>query len=123
MKNEIKININISSPGNIKLFNDNYISQNLKENIIELYINNIKYNFQNNFQIEKKGEYIIILKFKNQVKSCKDMFAENEYINSIDLSYFDFEKVTDMSKMFYKCKILKSINLSSVKTKKVIVMK
>ena len=92
MKNEIKININISDPKNIKLFNDNYISQNLKENIIELYINNIKYNFQNNFKIEKKGENIIILKFKNQVKSCKDMFSGNKCINSIDLSSFDILK-------------------------------
>ena len=59
----------------------------------------------------------VVLKFNNEIKSCKKMFNGITSVTSIDLSKFDFSKVTDMSYMFNGCTILESINFGNSKTK------
>ena len=46
------------------------------------------------------------------------MFAKGSSLESIDLSKFNADKVTDMSYMFYDCSSLESIDLTKYNTDK-----
>ena len=56
----------------------------------------------------------VVLKFNNKIKSCNKIFYGITSITSIDLSKFDFSKVTDMSYMFRGCTNLESINFGNI---------
>ena len=86
---------------------------------IELYINNIKHNFNTHIKAEKEGIYDIKLKFFHKHKDCSDMFSNCENIIFIDLSFFDSSNITDTSYMFANCKNLEKIDFSSFDTKNV----
>ena len=56
------------------------------------------------------------------ISSFKEMFKEIKNIISIDLSYFDTSKITDMYGMFNDCSLLQFINFTNIDTSSVINM-
>ena len=60
--------------------------------------------------------YRITLKFNTRFNSTKNLFKDLTCTTEIDLSKFDFSEVTDMSYMFYGCKILKNITFGNINT-------
>ena len=60
--------------------------------------------------------YNIILKFNFQALTCKNMFKGLTSIIEIDLSNFDFSRVTDISFMFSGCLNLKNITFGNINT-------
>ena len=94
----------------------------LNESNVELYINGKKYNYQKYFKPEKEGIYLVILKINKRIKNCCGMFWSCKNIINIDLSSFNTKNVTNMHAIFASCKNLKNINLSSFNTKNVISM-
>jgi surface protein len=150
MKNEIllTININKNDIGQIIYFfdNTNIVSP-------EIFINDVKYDKKAYFIPEKEGIYNIKLKFNYHFYNCKRLFTNCYKIENIDLSSFDIEKVTttqlmfnecenlkyvkfskffsfynsenltNMSFMFYRCRNLKDLDLSSFNTKNVTTMR
>ena len=57
----------------IEHFHDNL--KELNELNTQLYINNNKEKYKKYFELKKEGEYIIKLKFDNNIKDCSHMFA------------------------------------------------
>ena len=99
------------------------IKELLKDNNIEIYINNNKMDeCKKYFQPEKEGEYEIKINFHKKMEDCSYMFSGCRNIISIDLFFFDSSEVTNMKYMFGKCFYLEEINLGNLNTDNVINM-
>ena len=59
----------------------------------------------------------VILKFNTQITTCEKMFYGIKNITKIDLSKFDFSKVTNMAHMFHGCTNLATIQFGDINTK------
>jgi len=108
-------NTNYIDNHNIKKTHDNL--KELNKSNVKLYINEEEYEYNKFFFPKKCGINIIKLKFDTQIEDCSYMFYNCRNIVSIDLSSFDFKKVTDMSNMFSECYNLKNVDLSFLDTK------
>ena len=86
---------------------------------IEIYLNNVKQN-----SIEK-SYYLpydlnnVTLIFEEGIDSCENMFKDLINLKEIDLSNFDFSKVTKMNYMFRNCNNLEKINFGKINTSSV----
>ena len=101
---------------------EKHLHDNLKElnsTNVDLYINNIKYDFKKFFTPDKEGEYSIKLKFKKKLKDCSFMFARCKNIIKIDFKSFVTNEAVDMKYMFSGCTKMQSLDLSSFNTTKV----
>ena len=109
----------------------NKSNQKFYEENLKVYINgvkNVKNTYNNFFSPKKSGLYTIILKFNLNLTDCSYMFNINydyyknriNLIKSINLSSFKSKNVTTMRNMFAGCKnLLKIIFPSSFDTKSV----
>jgi len=90
--------------------------KNIKENNIEIYINNkiIKFNYK--YKSNETGNISVKFKFNQLLQNTCSMFDGCKSLVSIDLSSFDSTNIHDMSFMFCQCQSLKSLNLSSLNT-------
>ncbi len=102
---------------NVKRYHD-YLKE-LNENNVNLYIDDKKYNYQKYFIFNKEGEHYIKLELQTKIKDCSFMFFGCKNIISIDLSSFDSSETTNMSGMFSCCHNLTSLNISNLNTEKV----
>ena len=119
--------------------------QELNDKNTELYINNIKYEYNKYFIPKIKGNYKIKLIFNINLTDSSYMFAccdnilqinfisfNTKYtrtmnsmffgfknVNNLDLSSFDTKNVANMSWMFAYCNSLRNLDLSSFDTKNV----
>ena len=90
----------------------------------ELYIdNNIQKEFSKFFKPSKTGEYTIKLVIKTKITNCNNMFYNCKNITSVDLTSFDSSEVTDTSGMFRRCFHLKEIIFGDFNTENVTNMK
>jgi surface protein len=105
-----QISFIIEGIGEQKLLGDNAIMPN------EIIINDITQEINDNYFNMNKSLNNIIIRWNIPLTTCKDMFVNLNSMTFIDLSNFDFSKVTDMSGMFYGCNKLKSINFQNVNT-------
>ena len=71
---------------------------------------------------KKEGLYSLKLELNIKMENCSYMFFDCKNIIHIDLSSFDTTNITNMSKMFYKCTNLKYIDFTYFSTKNVIDM-
>ena len=90
--------------------NKNSLFDELNNNKIELYINNIKNEYKKYFKLNKEGEYEIKLKFNYNLINCDYMFANCENIIKINFISFNTKYVKSMKYMFHRCINLKYIN-------------
>ena len=134
IKNEIKIQLKINKDDINKeiYFLDNTDGDeasrcthhdNLKElNELntELYINYEKYKYKKCFIPKEEGIYSILLKLNITIKDCSFMFFGCKNIIDLDLSSFYFKNITNMFYMFLGCTSLKSLpDISKWDTKNV----
>ena len=63
-----------------------------------------------------EGENNVTLIFSGQLSTCDTMFYGLTNILEIDLSDFDFSKVTSINNMFRDCSYLKKINFGNINT-------
>ena len=127
--NKVDVNKKIYFLGNIekedyedKVKNKNSYKNNFQEfneRNTRLFIDNQYEKFAKYFIPKTNGTYTIKLVFILNIKSCRSMFYNCKNITAIDLSSFNSQNVTDMSKMFYGCSYLININLSNINTQKV----
>ena len=97
--------------------------QDLKDTYIELYVNNIKYiyNENRNFSDEILNIKIII---KEKITEGMNIFSTcNNYLKSVNLKSFDASNITNMDSMFSNCQKIESLDLSNFDTKNVIYMR
>ena len=104
---------------NINSQRDDCDLKELNESNTELFINEKKYDYKSFFIPEKEGIYEIQLNIKILMKNCCCLFFGLKNLQSLDLSSFNTQNVTNMSYMFYKCNNLQSLDLSSFNTQKV----
>ena len=127
----IKVKVNEEDINNEIYFLNNYEDygkdfqplDELNKSNTELFINKIKYEYNNYFIPKETGIYSIELKLKNNIKDCSCLFFRCNNIVDIDLSSFDSKEVTNMKYMFAKCENLSNINLSHFNTKNVTCMR
>ena len=117
-KNEVnpdknKITLIVNGKGQKQIYNINIIKPDIaiinNNEPISIMDNNME-----SFTLDQ-DENTIILKWRNLLTSCKEMFKDIDDIISIDFSYFDTSKVTEMTSMFYNSKA-KSINFNNFNT-------
>ena len=115
--NEIKMTLHVNYNGinsAIYALTDNQILSENSNN--ELYINNKKHKFKEAFIPKKEGDCRVLIKLKNDVTNCSNLFSSfnnpGSYcsITHLDLSNFITYNITDMSYMFKECNI-PNINL------------
>ena len=115
-KNEIKLILKIEKGDLVKKIPFFYCGEAKDEfngNNIDIYINNVKYNFHNEKYFYNEGLYYIKLIFKNNIQNCSKLFYNCKNIINIDLSNFNSTKVKNMSSMFEECRNLINIDFSN----------
>ena len=125
INNEIKIEMKINKEDINKniYFLDNsvfnsYLNE-LNDSNTELFINEKKFKYEKYFIPEKEGIYTINIKLKIFIKDCSHMFYNCKNIINIDLSSFSSKDIINTSYMFYECNNIEKINLDSFETKNV----
>ena len=93
--------------------------RNINEDNIDIYINNKKIKFNYKYESNEMGLIKVKYKFNKLLTSTSYMFCSCFSLQSIDLSSFNTDNVTNMSDMFFGCSSLKSIHLSSLNTNNV----
>ena len=71
------------------------------------------------YKFNKEGLYYFYITRNHLITDMRRMFYKCSLLKKINLSSFNTSKVTNMSHMFYGCKSLKEINLSPFNTSKV----
>jgi len=114
---DFKLDINDWDNESKKLYEKT--KRNINENNIEIYINNKKIKFNYKYENEEIGKIKVKFTFKKLLASTSYMFYECSSLESIDLSSFNTNNVTNMKYMFYDCFSLKSIDLTLFNTNNV----
>ena len=110
----------INNPEKKELYEE--AKNNINEKNIEIYINNKKMEFDNIYDSNENGLINVKFKFNKLLTSIGWMFLGCSSLETIDLSSFKTNNVSDMEYMFSDCSSLKSIDLSSFNTNNVINM-
>ena len=100
-----------------KLYNE--AKNNINENNIDIYINNKKIKFNYKYESNEIGRIKVKFKFNKLLTSTGWMFFGCKSLESVDLSSFNSNNVINMSFMFYHCDSLELIDLSSFNTSNV----
>ena len=110
----------IEIEGNLrkKIINIEKIDKKMNE-YCEIYVNNIKIEFNEYYNFPKNGVYSIKYKFSKLLSSTREIFFKCYDIKSLDLSSFNTQNVIYMSGMFRGCNSLTNLNLSSFNTQNV----
>ena len=128
-RNEIIISLNLiyqskKKKNDVYFLSEEFNKDNnnkINESNTEISINNEKIDFKKNFRPKEEGLYIIKIKFKDiNLVNCYKMFYMCKYINKIDLSSFNSCNITNMSFMFSDCTNLTIINISHFNAEKVL---
>ena len=88
-------------------------------NDFTILINDEIYESKEYFRPKKEGIYQIKIFINNIINDCFGLFYYCKKIKTIDLSSFETKNVVNMSNMFYGCSKLANIDLSSFNTKNV----
>ena len=110
----------------IPIMNYNHEAQyiNLKEikDFCSMFLNEkrIPFNFEYNFP--KEGKYNFRFKYKFALNNTSNMFFGCKTLISLDLSSFDTKHVKNMSCMFFGCTNLENLNISKFNTSQVTYM-
>ena len=116
----------ISLPKNYKNKKGNnvyYINPNFEEindSNVEIYINENKEAYKNWIKPDNIRFFIIKIKFNNLLTNCHKMFFKCRDITKIDLSSFNTNNITNMSYMFQNCATLTNVNLSQLNVNNVL---
>ena len=89
------------------------INKNIFEENIELFINGKKMKFDYIYKNIESKEINVKFKFKKKIENTSFMFYNCKYLKSIDLSSFNTSNVKKMYSMFSGCSSLNSIDFSS----------
>ena len=99
------------------------ILKELNDSNTKLFINNKEFKFEKYFEPKKEGIYKIKLLFNFYITNCDFMFYNCRNLINLDLSSFCTKEVTSMLGMFFGCSSLTFIDLSGFNTSKVKTMK
>ena len=122
-KNEIILRVEITENDlhkKIYYFTENkdYLDE-INNTNVNIEINGKKNEFLRYFKPTNKGIITIKITINLSIKNCRYMFYNCKKIKSIDLSSFDSKNVEDMSNMFFYCQNLENIDFFSFDTKNV----
>ena len=102
-------------------FDDKLANEKQIKNV-EIFINGTNIGFSYDYKFYKNGNYSIVYKFKEPLKSAAYLFSFCDSIVSLDLSHFNSNYINDTSYMFYFCDSLRFINFSNFNTQNVVNM-
>ena len=132
-KNEISLSLKVYKKDITKkvhfLFNSDSIEEEvdilkeLNDSNTKLFINDKEFKYEKFFEPEKEGIYKVKLIFNFYMTNCNYMFYNCRNILDLDLSSFCTKEVTSMLGMFFGCSSLTFIDLTGFNTSKVKTMK
>ena len=99
--------------------NESDCSEEINESTTSIYVNGKEEKFKHYFKPDKNRFYILKIKFNKLLTSCHKLFYNCKNINKIDLSSFNVINIKNTSYMFYNCSNLTNINLSSLNAENV----
>lgn len=85
-------------------------------NMVDAKITNVTNLFTNNYRNDCLQD---LLSLCTDITNANKMFYKCNLLQSLDLSGFNTSNITDMGSMFYECKGLKTLNLGDFNTSKV----
>ena len=86
----------------------------------EIYINEVKVQFDNTYTFEfDSGENTIKVIYNNPPETLQNMFKSCNRISKVDFSNFDTTNVKSMLMMFQNCEYLEYVNMNGAKTSSV----
>ena len=94
--------------------------KNLNDSIVDLYIDDGKYNFRKYVEPKNVGECSMLLIFKKKMKDCSYMFSGCKNIKKINLNLFKIQDTINAAHMFEDCEkatkleLPRDINTNSV---------
>ena len=94
-------NMDYEDRNRVRHFHNNL--KELNEFNVELFIDEKKMKFKKSFKFEKEGEFKIKIIINESIKNCLNMFYNCKYLTQIDLSSFNTDNVINMSGMFHGC--------------------
>ena len=106
---------------NIEDKEDDYKYENekdIRENI-EIRINGKNIGFSYSYKFNKEGKYKIEYLSKNNIRKTNHMFTWCYSLTKLNLSNFNTQNATDMSKVFLCCRTLIELNLTKFNTQNV----
>ena len=116
-----EININKEDVNKaVRIINSSEGKENeIKEENIDIKINEESIAFSHFYKFEKEGQYKIDYIFKNNLTNLSNMFSGCYNLVYLNLSYFNSRNVIDMNNMFNSCHSLLVLDLSNLNTSKV----
>ena len=113
-----EIHLVINGTGNQSLLNNTFYAEPYRVKVNGEYKESCKKFCEMGYEINN-----VILIFNENIETCDSMFYGSDNIIEMDLSNFDFSKVTNMSSMFRKCSNLEKIIFGNIDTSSVVNMK
>ena len=100
------------------ILNGNYANKDL----VDIYLNNEKIDFNQTIVFPKAGEYTIRYNFKEKLSGMGRLFFLCHSLVSLDLSHFDASNVVEMDSTFRESRNLITVNLTNFDASKVVYM-
>ena len=108
IEEEIIVKYFVKNKGNYNIFGEQFVKNNFHN--INLIINDVPNKLVNKYQLNK-GENIVKIIVRNELKDLSYMFSSCKYLKNIKgLKYLDVSSIRDFSYMFNECSLLSNIN-------------
>lgn len=89
------------------------INGNVNENVVDIYLNDVKIGFYNHVEFPQTGEFIVKYNFKQRISNMDRLFYQCPSLVALDLSHFDGSNVVNMDSTFRENKQLTVVDLTN----------
>ena len=86
---------------------------------ISLFINKKEKKFTNEYIFDEPNEYLVELKFPNELTNLTSLFMNINNLREVNLSGINSEKIKNMDNLFFKCSSLEKAHLNNLNTSNV----
>ena len=88
----------------------------------ELYLNGKKIDFCCNYKFQNEGQYILNIKLKKKISNIEKMFYQCRNLKSLDFSFFNSDNINNINNIFSNCSKLTDLNLTNFNSSNLINM-
>ena len=108
---------------NINILNGTDSNKKTIQKLCNIYLNEQKIDFCFEYKFDKTGTYTFKFEFNDLLTNISKLFYDCKTLISLDFNNFKTNYLKDMSDMFNGCSLIQSLDLSNFKTKRVTNMK
>jgi surface protein len=89
------------------------INGNVNADVVDIYFNDVKIDFNKVVQFQETGEYTVKYVFKQSISDMDRLFYQCNSLVALDLSHFDGSNVVNMDSTFRESKNLEVVDLTN----------